>query len=87
MHTNIIYTKGEVAGKGIYEHGQGYVYCNRHRDMSADSIYIFIFLKNKSGYAYETEHTRRRAPNTDIQPGRKKRIHTRYKHKQDTGNS
>jgi len=72
MHTYIIYTKGEVAGKGIYEHGQGYVYCNRHRGMSAYSIYIYIYiLKNKSGYEYGTERTRRRAPNTDIQPGRK----------------
>jgi len=81
MDTHIIYTKGEVAGKGMYEHGQGYVYCNRHRDLGAYSK--IIIFKSKSGYEYETEHTKRRAPNTDIQPGRKERIHTRHKHKQD----
>jgi len=41
MHTNIMYTKGEVVGKRVYEHGQGYVYCKRHCDMSAYSFYFF----------------------------------------------
>ena len=40
------------------------------------------FLKNKSGYEYGIEHARRTAPNTDIQPGMKERIHIRHKHKQ-----
>jgi len=45
-------------------------------------IIIICFLKNKSGYEYGIEHARRTAPNTDIQPGMKERIHIRHKHKQ-----
>ena len=76
--------------KGLYEHGQGYVYSNRHCDMGAyANLFLFpfcfiiiIFLENKSGYEYGIEHARRSAPNTDIQPGIKERIHIRHKHKQ-----
>ena len=78
-----MYTKGEVAGKGIYEHGQDYVYCNRYRDMDAFS---FFFSQNKSVHEYGTEHTRRSVPKIDIQPGRKETIHIRHNHEQDTGN-
>jgi len=77
---------------GIYENGQGYVYCHRHRDMGAYAhlalfILFYFILKNTSGYKYGIEHTIRFAPSTSTQLGRKERIHIRHKHKQDTGNS
>jgi len=50
-------------------------------------ILIYFILKDTSAYEYGIEHTRRSAPSTGIQPGRKERIHIRHKHKQDTGNS
>jgi len=51
----------------------------------------FFFWEKESDHEYGTEHTRRSismlAPNIDIQPGRKERIHIQRRHKQDTGNS